>query len=69
MTAHRSAQPVSIDDAARMLGVEPAAVRLFVRQHFLRLVGSEPAMVCGPDVARLRRVMERRTREAPCRIA
>jgi hypothetical protein len=50
---------VSVEEAAWYLGVEPAAVRMFVRQRFLRLACAEPMGVWEVDVLRLLRVMNR----------
>jgi hypothetical protein len=50
---------LSVDEAAGQLGVEPAAVRMFVRQRFLRLASTEPVGVWEADVLRLHRVMLR----------
>jgi hypothetical protein len=51
---------VTVDEAARKLGIEPAAVRMFVRQRFLREAEANPPAVWEVDVQRLHRVMQRR---------
>lgn len=54
-----SGRMLSVDEAARRLDVEPAAVRMFVRQRFLRVASSEPMGVWETDVHRLHRVLAR----------
>jgi hypothetical protein len=51
--------PLSLEDAARRLGVEVAAVRRFVHQRLLRLVPPESSGVWRSDVERLARVLAR----------
>jgi hypothetical protein len=50
---------LTVDEAARRLGIEPAAVRHFVKQRFLREAASGPSSVWEVDVQRLQRVMLR----------
>jgi hypothetical protein len=54
-------QLMTVEDAARRLGVEPAAVRLFIRQRLLRIGSMDPLGVWDADVDRLRRVMSRQS--------
>jgi hypothetical protein len=49
---------ITIDEAAARLGVEPPAVRLFLRQHLLRS-GDATSSVLEADVERLHRVLLR----------
>jgi hypothetical protein len=51
--------PLSLEDAARRLGVEVAAVRRFVHQRLLRLAAPELGEVWRSDVERLARVLAR----------
>jgi hypothetical protein len=51
--------PLSLEDAARRLGVEVAAVRRFVHQRLLRLAPPESNGVWRSDVERLARVLAR----------
>jgi hypothetical protein len=51
---------LTVDEAARRLGIEPAAVRMFVRQRFLREAAANPPAVWESDVQRLHRIMLRR---------
>jgi predicted transcriptional regulator len=54
-----SARSISVEEAAELLGVEPAAVRMFVRERLLRVGAGEPAGVIESDVHRLQRVIRR----------
>jgi hypothetical protein len=56
---------LAVEAAAQRLGVEPAVVRYFVRQRFLREASHDPPTVWGADVERLRRVLDRRTSPTP----
>ena len=51
---------LSVDEAARRLGVEPAAVRVFVRLGVLRTSSRRPAALWACDVERLRRELQQR---------
>jgi hypothetical protein len=59
-----SGRMLSVDEAARQLDVEPAAVRMFVRQRFLRVATDEPMGVWEVDVHRLHRVLARQVTAA-----
>ena len=60
MTTPRDGDPMlSLEKAAHSLGVEPAAVRLFVSLHMLRADTTDPVRVRQSDVRRLVRVMRR----------
>ena len=50
---------LAVEIAAQRLGVEPAAVRLFIRQQFLRMASQDPPTVWESDVERLQRVLAR----------
>jgi hypothetical protein len=56
-----STRLLTVEEAARRLDVQPASVRMFVRQRFLRLGTAEPMEVWEADVERLHRVLLRRT--------
>jgi hypothetical protein len=60
MTSHRrNGRELTLEEAAGRLGVETAAVRMFVRLKLLRTASGEPPAVWEMDVERLRRVLLR----------
>ncbi len=46
---------LSVEEAARRLAVEPAAVHVFVRLRLLRATSDDPPQLWACDVERLRR--------------
>ena len=55
-----TARCLSAPQAADRLGVDPAAVRAFVRMRLLRAASSDPLRVLVTDVNRLHRLLEGR---------
>ena len=69
MTRRRPGIRLSMDDAAQQLGMEPAAVRLFVQLGLLRVARVTPFMMWAAEVDRLQQVLPVRRAARPERRA